>query len=245
LPEVEPVVVVSDVSKTFANGSVDVHALSGVNLSVPRGESVAITGPSGSGKTTLLHLIGGLDRATSGEIFIFGERTSHRSDSELTSMRATRIGLVFQEAYLLPGLTALENVIVAGLPWRSRRLLEPEARELLDAVGLSHRVSFPPGRLSTGERQRVAIARALAGNRELILADEPTGNLDAGTTDEIVELLQGLVRDQRLTLIVATHDAAVAAAADRLVRLRYGRVADEQALDGLATLEIHEVVERP
>lgn len=242
--DAELAVVISDLSKTYANGSVVVHALSQVNLLVPRGESVAITGPSGSGKTTLLHLISGLDRVTSGEIFVFGEGISRRSDNELASFRAKRIGLVFQEAYLLPGLTAVENVVVAGLPWRSRRVLEPEARELLDAVGLSNRVSFTPGRLSTGERQRVAIARALAGSRELLLADEPTGNLDAETTDEIIDLLQGLVRDQRLTLIVATHDAAVAAAADRLVRLRDGRIENDETLDGLAKLEIHEVIER-
>ncbi len=239
-----PAVLLRHVSRTYGNGLLEVNALWEVSLDVAQGESVAVTGPSGSGKTTLLHLVAGLDRMTSGEILVFGERLNDRSDAELTAMRAARIGLVFQEPHLLAGLTALENVMVAGLPWRSRSVLEAEAREVLAAVGLSRRMEFPPGRLSAGERQRVAIARALTGKRELLLADEPTGNLDASTTDEIVELLTRLGIDNGLTKIVATHDVAVAAAADRVVRLSGGRIADEQTLDGSASLEVHEVGDR-
>ena len=208
-----------------------VAALTGVDISVAPGESVAIVGPSGSGKSTLLHLVAGLDRPTAGEITVFGRRLSQMSESALTRFRATTIGYVFQDAHLLPGLTALENVVAARLPWRPRKELIPEAADLLEAVGLENRMDHAPDRLSGGERQRVSLARALAGRPPLLIADEPTGNLDSETTDGLLRLLEALRSRLHLTVLLATHDLAVAASADRVVRLVGGRVAGTLAPD--------------
>jgi putative ABC transport system ATP-binding protein len=193
-------------------------------MSIGRGRMVATTGPSGSGKTTLLNLIGGLDRPTAGEVITLGRSLGELRERELTAFRAGSVGLVFQDPHLLPGLTALENVIVARLPWRPRRELAGEAEALLEAVGLGARKDFPPARLSGGERQRVGIARALVGKPPLVLADEPTGNLDAATTTDLVELLRDLRARFELTLVVATHDPAVAGAADRVIHLVDGGI---------------------
>jgi putative ABC transport system ATP-binding protein len=154
------------------------------------GSICAIVGPSGSGKTTLINLVAGLDRADEGNVEVLGRRLKALSERELDRYRAETVGVVFQDPHLLPGLTALENVVVARLPWASRAELEPEAKELLSAVGLERRMHFPPARLSGGERQRVGFARALLGRRPVLLADEPTGNVDArdGTTDPVILL---------------------------------------------------------
>ena len=225
----EPAVMVSAVTRSFQSGGEDVHALKDVSFSVASAETVAITGPSGSGKTTLLNLIAGLDRPTSGTITVLGQDLSSLKERQLTAFRARSLGIVFQDPHLLPGLTALENVIAARLPWARRRVLEPDARKLLAAVGLGSRMNHPPARLSGGERQRVGIARALLGQPRLMLADEPTGNLDIGSTEELIALLDELRSDLKLTLVISTHDPAVAAIAHRVIRLRGGRVVEERS----------------
>ena len=212
------------VSRTYEGATGSVHALREVTLSIERGHVVAVTGPSGSGKTTLLNLMVGLDRPTSGEVITLGRSLNDLRERQLTAFRAGSVGLVFQDPHLLPGLTALESVVVARLPWRSRRELAQEARALLDAVGLSERVDFPPAKLSGGERQRVGIARALLGHPPLVLADEPTGNLDGETTKDLVELLREIKVRFDLTLVLATHDDAVSHAADHVVHLVGGSV---------------------
>jgi putative ABC transport system ATP-binding protein len=236
----EPAVAVIELSRAFRTADQVVHAVDGVSFDVTAGEMVALMGPSGSGKTTLLNLIGGLDRPTGGRIELFGRAIERLAERELTSIRARTIGIVFQDPHLLPGLTAIENVVVASLPWRPARELAIEARELLSEVGLDHRRDFPPARLSGGERQRVAIARALAGGRPLLLADEPTGNLDTATTDEIIGLIDQLRRTRSMTVLIATHDPTVAAAADRIIRLMDGRLVGEQSFDTPTSLGVHE-----
>lgn len=212
--------------RRYRSDSQEVLALAGASLEVRPGAVVAVTGPSGSGKTTLLNLIAGLDRPDDGRISVLGRALDGANERELTELRASTVGFVFQDPHLLPGLSARENVIVAGLPRRPRRVLAPEAAELLGAVGLGERMDFPPARLSGGERQRVAIARALLGGRPILLADEPTGNLDARTSDEVMALIDRLRSERELTVLVATHDPAVAAYADRVVLLREGLLVD-------------------
>ena len=202
----------------------DVHALRGVSLAVAERESVAVTGPSGCGKSTLLHLLGGLDRPTAGAVSFRGEPLA---TLDLDGFRARQVGFVFQSFHLLPTLTAVENVQVPMFESSRPRAARAEhARHLLDVVGLSHRRDHLPGRLSVGERQRVAIARALANDPVLLLADEPTGNLDSRAQAEVLALLDRLRRDRGLTLIVVTHSPEVAAAADREIKLRDGRVVE-------------------
>jgi ABC-type lipoprotein export system ATPase subunit len=200
----------------------DVRALRGVSLEVRGGESVAITGPSGCGKSTLLHLLGGLDRPTAGSIEFEGQPLAATNPD---AYRARRIGFVFQSFYLLPTLSAVENVQVPMFeaPW-PRRERRPRAERLLDEVGLGHRRDHYPGKLSVGERQRVAIARALANEPGLLLADEPTGNLDSVNQDEILRLLHRLRSERGLTLLMVTHSPEVARSCDRVVRMRDGEV---------------------
>lgn len=207
------------ISRVFRDADVEITALDRLDLEVEPGEAIAVTGPSGSGKTTLLNLIAGLDRPTTGSVTVFDERVDQMSDSEQAAFRARTVGLVFQEPHLFPGLTALENVTLARLPWEHGRGVAERARDLLDAAGLSHRVNHPPSRMSGGERQRVGIARALIGQPRLLLADEPTGNLDSRTAAGILELLGSLRREHELTLVLVTHDVFVAAMADRVVHL--------------------------
>lgn len=230
--ESDRAVEVRAVSRTYEGSTGSVHALRDVTLSIEQGQFVAVTGPSGSGKTTLLNLMVGLDRPTSGEVITLGRSLNGLRERQLTAFRAGSVGLVFQDPHLLPGLTALENVVVARLPWGSRRELAQEAGALLAAVGLSERVDFPPAKLSGGERQRVGIARALLGHPPLVLADEPTGNLDGDTTRDLVELLCEIRDRFDLTLIIATHDPAVSDAAGRVVHLVGGSVGNGQVNEG-------------
>jgi ABC-type lipoprotein export system ATPase subunit len=237
----DPAVALTRVTRAFQSGGDEVFALADVSLTVAVGETVAITGPSGSGKTTLLNLIAGLDRPTSGTVTVLGQDLTSLKERDLTAFRARSLGLVFQDPHLLPGLTALENVIAARLPWARRRVLEPEARKLLKAVGLGSRMNHPPARLSGGERQRVGIARALLGQPRLLLADEPTGNLDAGSTEELLSLLDELRSDLGLTLVVVTHDPAVAAIAHRVVGLSGGRVVEDRLQLSSGRIEVREL----
>jgi putative ABC transport system ATP-binding protein len=215
----------TDLTRRYKMGDAFVDALRGVDLAIGRGEFVALVGPSGSGKSTVLNLIGGLDRPTSGQVWIDGVELSATDERTLTRHRREHVGFVFQTFNLLPRLTAEENVALplmfSGVPHEERL---SRARALLERVGLSHRLTHRPSQLSGGEQQRVAIARALVGEPALLLADEPTGNLDTTTGAEIMALLQELNRESDLTLLVVTHDPEVAAFADRVVRLRDGRV---------------------
>ncbi len=237
LPERLPAIALDGVSRTYASGTDVVHALAEVDLYVARGEALAVTGPSGSGKTTLLNLVSGLDRPTDGTINVLGTHVDGAAERELAEFRAHHLGLVFQDPHLLSGLTALENLVAARLPWGRWRELQVEARALLVELGLGDRLDAPPSRLSGGERQRVGLARALMGSPELLLADEPTGNLDAATTEGLIAVLEAVRRDHDLTIVLATHDPAVAAFADRVVHLAGGRIDGEQRLDRAGPLE--------
>ena len=213
-------------AKSYAMGRRTLEVLRGVSLDVRRGEFLALRGASGAGKSTLLHLIGGLDSPNAGEIHFAGQNIAGFSERELTDFRNRRVGFVFQAYHLLPELDALENVC---LPARVARLpaaqAEARGRELLDRVGLGDRWEHKPFELSGGEQQRVAIARALINEPELLLADEPTGNLDSRTGGEIIELLKSLHVEKHMTLVIATHDARVAAHAQRAIELADGRIA--------------------
>lgn len=230
LPERLPAIELAGVSRTYETGGGELHALVGVELRVARREAIAVTGPSGSGKTTLLNLISGLDRPSAGSVNVLGTRVDAASGKELAELRAHHIGLVFQDPHLLSGLTTLENLVAARLPWGHWRALEAEARLLLTELGLGKRLDAQPSMLSGGERQRVGLARALMGNPELLLADEPTGNLDAATTDELIGVLDAIRQDHELTVVLCTHDLAVAAFADRVVRLVGGHIDGERRL---------------
>ena len=221
------------VGKTYQMGGQPLTVLSGVDLTLERGEFVALQGASGSGKSTLLQLLGGLDAPSEGEIFFNNQPLRLQSPVDAAIFRGQHIGFVFQAYHLLPDLDALENVCLPALVQRAPQAkAEARARELLAAVGLADRMTHLPTELSGGEQQRVAIARALMNERALankprvLLADEPTGNLDTGTEAEIIALLAQLHREHNLTLLVATHDDVVSAAAQRIVRLKDGRVAD-------------------
>jgi putative ABC transport system ATP-binding protein len=220
-----------NLTRTFEVGETTVQALRGVSLEVPQGQFVALVGPSGSGKSTFLNLVGGLDRPTGGELWVDGIELSASKEKALTEHRRRRVGFVFQSFNLLPSLTAQENValplIFVGVPERERLA---RARELLVQVGLEDRLAHRPTQLSGGEQQRVAIARALVTRPAIILADEPTGNVDSVTGQEIMDLLHRLNRDQGVTLLLVTHDAEAAAFADVIVQVRDGQVASSRGL---------------
>jgi ABC-type lipoprotein export system ATPase subunit len=213
-------------TKNYVMGKRTLEVLRDVNLEIARGDLLALRGASGAGKSTLLHLIGGLDSPNAGEIFFKGQNLAKFSESELTQFRNRRVGFVFQAYHLLPELTALENVC---LPARVARIsfaqTEKRGRDLLARVGLQNRVEHKPYELSGGEQQRVAIARALVNEPELLLADEPTGNLDSHTGNEIIELLKNLRAEKNMTLVIATHDGKIAAHAQRVIELIDGCIA--------------------
>ncbi|MEK6548749.1 MAG: ABC transporter ATP-binding protein [Nitrospirota bacterium] len=214
------------VSRVYQRGASIIRAVQGISLEVARGEFLAVMGPSGSGKSTLLNLIGGLDRPTEGDILIEGRSTRGLTETEWTTLRRERIGVVFQFFNLLPGLTARENV---ALPLLLRGDADPAKRveECLAAVGLAHRGEHRPSELSGGEQQRVALARALAHRPALLLADEPTGNLDSKVGREIVRLIKALARQGGQTVVLATHSRDAAAEADRVLIMRDGAVEGE------------------
>ena len=213
------------VSKTYTLGGSQVHAVRDADLTIASGESAAVVGPSGSGKTTLLQLLGALDRPSVGEIHFEGRDIARLGDGELGKLRLRTFGFVFQQFNLIPTLTAAQNVEIAlapnGGPARERR---ERVVGLLDSVGLAARADHVPSKLSGGEQQRVAIARALANEPHVLLADEPTGNLDSTTGAEIIELLLSLSAEGRRTVIVVTHDVEIAARAGRVVRMQDGRL---------------------
>jgi lipoprotein-releasing system ATP-binding protein len=216
--------------KNYRKGPVDIPVLTGTDLELRRGEFLAIIGQSGSGKSTLLHLLGTLDAPTSGEVHLDGRRIDNLPARERDTLRNTRFGMIFQFYHLLPELTTLENVLSPLMIrhgfWsyrRHRRAHIAQARELLEMVGLSHRLKHRPRELSGGEMQRTAIARALISGPQILLADEPTGNLDQGSGEGILEILRTLNQTQKLSIVMVTHDRTIAAEADRVVRLVAGR----------------------
>jgi putative ABC transport system ATP-binding protein len=219
-----------NLKKTFARGNQAVEALKNVSLSVGKGEFVSIMGPSGSGKSTLLHLVGGLDRPTEGSIRLQGQSIETYSDRELSEFRRRRLGFIFQFFNLLPTLSALENVALPLLlDGKHLSEVEGKARSLLEGMGLGSRLGHRPDQLSGGEMQRVAIARALVTDPLLILADEPTGNLDSKTGAAVLELLQRTAREQGQTILMVTHDSKAASYGTRLIRFRDGQIESDGA----------------
>jgi putative ABC transport system ATP-binding protein len=225
-------------SKTYGDAGHPVQALSAVNLSVDEGEFLAIMGPSGSGKSTLLYLLGGLDKPSDGTVELQGANMATQNDRDLSRLRRNKLGFVFQFYNLLPVLTAEENV---AMPLILDGIKRPEAMkraaEALEKVGLTERRTHRPAELSGGEQQRVAIARALVTNPVVILADEPTGNLDSKAADEIVALLRRVADEWQRTVVIVTHDPRVAAHADRIVFLKDGQIVDENRLKGMGNAD--------
>ena len=222
-----PVVRVEDLTKTYQMGSIDVHALRGVSFDVRPGEMVAIMGHSGSGKSTLLNLLGCLDAPTAGSYFLDGDLVGDLSDDELATIRNRKIGFVFQSFNLLARMSALEQVEMPLLYARERQRRQ-RAREALALVGLADRTHHKPSELSGGQQQRVAIARALVGNPSMLLADEPTGNLDTSTANEIMDLLTGLNGEHGITTLIVTHEAGVAERTQRVIRMVDGTIAGDE-----------------
>ena len=228
-----PILRLRDVVRTHGDGDTAVHALRGVSLDVFPGELVAVMGPSGSGKSTLLNLAGGLDKATGGQVFIEDAEIGSLTAGQLAALRRRRVGFVFQDFNLIPSLTASENVsLPLELDGTSVREARAAARAVLETVGVVDLADRYPDKMSGGQQQRVAIARALVGDRHLLLADEPTGALDSDGGEEILELFRRLHADNQQTILLITHDQPVADAAQRLVRMRDGRVVDAGAPAG-------------
>ncbi len=220
------IVVAENLTKIYGSGTTSVAALKGVNLNVQQGEFIAVLGPSGSGKTTLLNMLGALDRPTRGRVFIDNEETSSVAERNLYRIRRRKLGFIFQTYYLVPTLNAIQNVLMPVLPIRGNKRYEKRAQRLLDIVGLSGRTRHKPGELSGGEQQRVAIARALILNPPVVLADEPTGNLDTKTGAEIIDLMKRLNKDRGKTFIIVTHDRRIADVAERALYLLDGELSD-------------------
>jgi len=223
----------TDIKKTYRQGKVEVNALNGVSLSIKKGGFIALAGPSGSGKTTLLNIIGGLDSADSGRVIVNGSTLDKMSQSELASLRLHNIGFVFQAYNLIPVLSALENVefvmLLLGVPPVERR---ERARDILDDVGLADKYDRRPAELSGGQQQRVAVARAIVSNPSIVLADEPTANLDSKTGKGLLEMMKEMNEKKKVTFVFSTHDQMVMDYARRLVHIRDGLVADDDVRDG-------------
>jgi len=220
-----------DVTRIYGTGSAAVHALQGVSFEIRKGEFISFVGPSGSGKSTLLNMIGGMDTPTSGSLIVGGKDLTKASRAELVQHRRYTVGMIFQSFNLIPDLSALGNVefamIFGGVPAKKRHAL---ASDLLEKVGLKERILHTPGELSGGEAQRVAIARAMSNNPEILLADEPTGNLDSKTSLKIIEILKALNIEKEITVIMVTHDIPLAEkVSDRIIRLLDGKIEKEQA----------------
>jgi putative ABC transport system ATP-binding protein len=224
-----PIIQLKGVRKTYRMGTVEVNALAGVDLTIMPADFVAITGPSGSGKSTLMHIVGCLDVPTEGKLFLDGRDVSVLSESKLAQIRGKRIGFVFQEFNLVPAMTAVENValplLFQGVPAAERR---ERASSLLQKMGLENRMNHHPNELSGGEQQRVAIARALAVDPEVILADEPTGNLDTKTGENIMEIISALHDETNKTVIIVTHENVVAKFAERIIGVRDGTIIEDR-----------------
>ena len=216
-----------DITKVYKMGEVEIRAADGINFSIDKGEFVVIVGPSGAGKTTVLNILGGMDTATSGTLLVDGEEITAYNSRKLTEYRREDIGFVFQFYNLVPNLTALENVELALQICRDPL----DAKEVLEDVGLGHRLNNFPAQLSGGEQQRVSIARALAKNPKLLLCDEPTGALDYNTGKAILKLLQNMCRERGMTVIVITHNQAIAPMADRLIHIKNGQVSGMELND--------------
>jgi putative ABC transport system ATP-binding protein len=218
-----------DVSKTYHQGRIEIHALNKVNLSITKGEFVAVAGPSGSGKTTLLNLVGGLDQVDGGSIVVDGNAFDQMSQSQLANLRLHRVGFVFQAYNLIPVLSAAENVefvmLLQGIPTNERRA---RAEAILDDVGLEGKYDRRPAELSGGQQQRVAVARAIVSNPSIVLADEPTANLDSKTGDGLLAMMRQMNQEKNVTFIFSTHDKMVMDYARRLVLIRDGGIEDDQ-----------------
>lgn len=229
-PEADIILDARDLHKTYDLGQRSLEVLRGVSIKISRGDFLAMRGPSGAGKSTLLHLLGGLDSPNKGEIWTEGKNLVAMSSRTLTQWRNTKVGFIFQAYHLLPELDALENVCLPARMGRvSAAKAEARGRELLTKVGLKERMEHRPTELSGGEQQRVAIARALINSPEIIIADEPTGNLDSHTGDEIMNLLCDLRTEAKTTLVIATHDRRVAERAPRVIHLADGLIEDQEA----------------
>jgi putative ABC transport system ATP-binding protein len=222
-----PAIEMRDVQLSLGSGAARVHILKGISARIGRGEAVGLLGPSGSGKSTLLMTMAGLERPDSGEVLIEGRALGPLSEDDLARLRGRRVGVVFQSFHLIPTMTALENV-AAPLELAGRADAFSRARAELEAVGLGERLSHYPGQLSGGEQQRVALARALAPDPAILVADEPTGNLDEATGATIIELMFRLKSERGATLILVTHDEGLARRCDRSIRLRSGRIVEEE-----------------
>lgn len=230
-----PVLLVRGLRKDYGKGEALVRAVDEVDLDVSRGETVAVMGPSGCGKSTLLHILGGLDRASGGEVWMADRRIDQLGETDLARMRRTDVGFVFQAFHLMDELTAVENVeLSALLAGHSAHEARRRATDLLERVGLADRAGFLPSALSGGQRQRAAIARALSNEPLVVLADEPTGNLDSASTLDVLHLFEDLHAAGQ-TLVIVTHDARIAATADRLITMRDGAFIDETRLTGGTT----------
>jgi putative ABC transport system ATP-binding protein len=226
----EPAVELENVHLSLGRGAARVHILKGISLKIGRGETTGLVGPSGSGKSTLLMVMAGLERPDAGAVKVAGVRLDRLSEDALARFRGARIGIVFQSFHLIPTMTALENV---AIPLELAGAATPfaRARAGLDAVGLNHRSAHYPAQLSGGEQQRVALARALAPDPSILAADEPTGNLDEATGQSIIDLMFALKRDRGTTLILVTHDLALASKCDRIIGLRSGHIEDSASLE--------------
>lgn len=229
----EAFVRLENVTKVYRMGEIEIHAVDGIDFEIKKGEFVVVVGPSGAGKTTVLNILGGMDTASGGKVLVDGQDIARYSQKRLTRYRRDDIGFVFQFYNLVPNLTALENVELAMQICRDPL----DAREVLAEVGLEQRMKNFPAQLSGGEQQRVSIARALAKNPKLLLCDEPTGALDYQTGKAILKLLQDMCREKGMTVIVITHNSAIAPMADRVIKIKNGRVAAEQTNDHPVSVE--------